>query len=117
MATTVVVSYQPWHVSMVFPTWSIPLNTDAGTDNITGLTASNISLYFRDTTTTPPIDTPGTGTLTIQTSNPASILYQPSTTDVASTFTGQIVIKAKFGPSFDNTTLTEYDGIPFVISY
>lgn len=113
----ILVSAQPWHISQTYPVWSIPLNTDAGPDNITGLTASNISLYFRNTTVTPPVDTIGTGTLTIQASNPASIFYQPSTTDVSSIFTGQIVIKAKFGPSFDATTEAIFDGIPFSISY
>lgn len=115
MAT--IVSYQSWHTGQTYPVWSIPLNTDAGPDNITGLTASNISLYFRNTTVNPPVDTIGTGTLTIQSSNPASIFYRPSTTDVASPFTGQIVIKAQFGPSFDATTQTEYDGVGFSITY
>lgn len=111
------VSYQQWHIAMTYPVWDIPLNTDEGPDNITGLTTSNISLYFRDTTTTPPADTIGTGTITILSYNPAEIYYKPSTTDVASAFTGAIVIKAKFPSAFDATTETVYDPIPFVISY
>jgi len=49
--------------------------------------------------------------------NPAEIYYKPSVGDVASTFTGQIVIKAKFPSAFDNTTEAIYDGIGFNISY
>ena len=112
-----IVSFQRWHVSETYPVWDIPLNTDEGPDDITGLSTSNISLYFRNTTVTPPVDTIGTGTITILSANPAEIYYKPSTTDVASTFTGAIVIKAKFPSAFDTTTQAVYDEIPFVISY
>lgn len=116
MATTGI-SYQPWHVGDTYPTWEIPLNTDAGPDNLTGVSAGNISLYFRNTTTNPPTDTIGTGTLTINSSNPAEIYYKPSTTDVTAPFTGQIVIKIQFGPSHSTADEAVYDGINFQISY
>lgn len=114
---TVNVSYQQWHTGMTFPAWDIPLATDAGPDDLTGVSVGDISLYFRNTTTNPPTDTLGTGTITIMSYNPAEIFYKPSTTDVASVFTGQIVIKAKMPPSHGTSDLTEWDGIPFSISY
>lgn len=111
------ISYQPYHIGDTYPTWEIPLNTDAGPDNLTGVSASNISLYFRNTTVNPPTDTIGTGTLTINSTNPAEIYYKPSTTDVASPFTGQIVIKVQFPPSHSSADEAVFDGIPFIISY
>jgi len=111
------ISYQKWHQHQTYPVWDIPLMTDEGPDNITGLSTSNISLYFRDTSTVPPTDTIGTGTITILSTNPAEIYYKPSTTDVASIFSGAIVIKAYFPSAFDTTTEAVYDEIAFSISY
>lgn len=117
MSSTNNVSYQQWHLSQTYPVWDIPLVTDEGPDDITGIPTNDIKLYFRNTTVTPPVDTVGTGTITVLNTNPAEIYYKPSTTDVASIFTGEIVIKVNFPSALDATTLAVYDGIPFVISY
>lgn len=111
------VSYQLWHVGMRFPAWDIPLATDEGPDDITGVSVGDISLYFRNTTTNPPTDTLGTGTITIMSYNPAEIFYKPSAADVASVFTGQIVIKINYPPSHTSTDESVFDPIPFSISY
>lgn len=117
MATTTIVSYQPYRVGNTFPSWLIPLNTDAGTDDITGVNLADITLYFRNTSVTPPTDSVGTGTISIQSANPAQILYKPSATDVASPFTGAIVVKAKFPPSHSTADEVVYDPLIFSITY
>ncbi len=74
-------------------------------------------MIFRNTQVSPVVDTPGTGTFSIKVAYPAEILYKPSPADVASAFTGELVIRAGFPPSNGAADQVEYDPImPFVIT-
>ena len=110
------VSAQPWYVGQTYPSWDILLTTDSGNDNLTGVIASNFTMIFSSTATRPPTDTIGTGTFTIKAINPAEILYKPSQADVASAFSGQLIVKAFFPPSNTNADEVVWDPIPFVIT-
>ena len=107
------VSYQPWRTGDRYPYWLIPLSTDAGPDDTTGVTVSGFSLIFR---TTGGVDTTGTGTFSSYQAYPASVVYKPSAADVASAFTGSIIVVAPFPPSSGAADTTSYDGIPFTIT-
>lgn len=107
-------SYQPWYVGQTYPSWDIPLNTDVGPDDLTGVDITKFTLYFRNASGQ---DTAGTGTFSIKTMNPAEVLYKPSTTDVASVFSGSLVIKAFYPPSNTSADEVVFDPITsFVIS-
>lgn len=110
------VSCQPWYVSQTFPPFDIPLNTDAGPDNLNGVDMTKFTMTFRNTTTRVPVDTPGTGTFTLKVANPAEIFYKPSIADVASAFNGQLIIKAFYPPSNTNADEVVFDPIPFIIT-
>jgi len=108
------VSYQPYPVGYTAAYWDIPLETDEGVDDLTNVSSSNITLYFRaDGSST---DVAGTGTLSIKAVYPAEILYKPSVADVASPFVGDIVIKALLPPSNTIADQAPYDPIRFIIS-
>jgi hypothetical protein len=109
----VVTSYAPWYVGDTYPVWDIPLMTDGGSDNITGVSIANFTLIFR---TLNGVDTTGTGTFSVKTNSPAEIYYKPSLTDVASPFTGYIIIEALFPPSNSTTDKVIWDPIPFTIT-
>lgn len=98
-----------WYANQTFPSWDIPLNTDSGPDDLTGV--SGITLYFRSG----PTDTAGTGTITTKATYPAEILYKPSVADVSAPFYGYIVIKAFMPPSNTSADEAIWDGIPFSI--
>lgn len=110
------VSYQPWYVLDTFPGWSIPLATDNGVEDLTGINTNDITLIFRNTSVRPSVDTVGTGTFTITNVKPATLLYKPSAADVASAFSGFIIIRILFPPSFGPADEVVYDPLPFVIS-
>src|SRR5579885_2603484 len=103
------ISYQPWYQRQTFPAWDIPLNTDSGTDDITNVNINTFVMVFRSSTGS---DTTGTGTFTVKTLNPAEVYYQPSSTDEANPFSGQLVISATEPGGF--TVI--WDPIPFVIT-
>jgi hypothetical protein len=106
--------FQPWYKTQTYPIIQIPLNAEGVADNITGMTAGNFVMKLRNTTSAPPIDTTGTGTFGIVTSNPAVISYQFSAADVATAWGGSLVVEATF-PN-PNTGLAVYDPIPFTVS-
>ncbi len=108
------VSNQPWYVGQTFPAFDIPLNTDAGGDDLTGVNASNMSMIFRNTNA--GTDFTGTGTFSIKVVNPAEVLYKPSQADVASPFNGTLIVTAFFPPSGTAADKVVYDPIPFVIT-
>ena len=110
------VSYQNWYVGQTYPSWDITLNTDAGADELTGVSASNFTMIFSNTSARPAVDTTGTGTFTIKVITPAEILYKPSQADVSGAFSGQLIVKAFFPPSNTNADEVVWDPIPFVIT-
>lgn len=110
------ISYTPWYVGMTAPIWDIPLATDSGNEDLTGISPSNITLIFRNTSVRPTVDTPGTGTFYIKSVNPGELYYKPSIADVASAFSGVIIIKIAFPPSYGAADLIEYDPLNFVLS-
>lgn len=103
--------YQPWYKLDTFPALQIPLFVESNPDNITGLAANNFTMVLRNTATGTPVDTTGTGTFIIVTSNPAVIQYQFSAADVANTFSGFLSVRAQFP-----TGLAVYDPIAFTIT-
>jgi hypothetical protein len=108
------VSYQPWYVGQTFPSWDIPLTTDGGADDLTGVDITKFTLYFRNANGQ---DTAGTGTFSVKTISPAEVLYKPSLTDVAAVFSGSLIIKAFYPPSGTSADEVVFDPItPFVIS-
>lgn len=87
------ISYQPWYQGATDPAWDIPLNTDAGADDLiaSNINQASFTMTFRSTNGQ---DTLGTGTFTVKATSPAEVYYQPSAADVAATFTGYLFIKA-----------------------
>lgn len=110
MATTI--SYQPWRVGQTYATWEIPMMTDGGAEDLSNITVSNYSLWFR---TLNGAETQGAGTITLQSAYPGVLLYKSVAADVAAVFSGYIVIRGLYPPS--NTTADKpiYDPIPFSI--
>jgi hypothetical protein len=106
-------SYQPWYQGQTYPSWDIPLNTDAGPDNLTGVDITKFTMIFRNASGQ---DTTGTGTFSVKTANPAEVYYKPSVADVAAVFTGNLIVKAFYPPSGTNADEVVFDPIPFVIS-
>ncbi len=111
--TAPALGYQPWYVGMTYPALYIPLNVDSPsgqiTDTITSIPVGNFAMTIRSSG---GIDTTGTGTFVIVTTNPAVITYQFSSGDVATTGTYQLFIKA----TVPGSGLVIWDPIPFVIS-
>lgn len=106
-----------WYTGQTAPIWDIPLALDNNLqEDLTGVSAGNFTLIFRNTNRTPPIDIVGTGTLTIKSINPGELLYKPSAADVANPFSGEIVITANFPPSNTTADQVVYDPVPFVIA-
>ncbi len=106
--------YQPWYTGDTFPALTIPLNVEGSPDNITGLTTGSFAATMRRLDLQPNTDTPGTGTFTIVTANPAVITYQFSPGDVATAGTYSIFIKATF-PN-PGGGIAVYDPIPFTLT-
>lgn len=109
-------SYQPIYVGQTYPVWDFPLTIDGGYEDLTNISVNNISLIFRNTSVRPSVDTPGTGTFSIKMIYPGELYYKPSIADVASAFTGVIIIKIMFYPSYGIADLAIYDPIPFIIT-
>ncbi len=109
-------SYQAWYAGQTSPIWDIPLATDAGNEDLTGVSTGNITLIFRNTSVRPTVDTVGTGTFYIKSVNPGELYYKPSVADVASAFNGVIIIKILFPPSFSATDEVVYDYLGFTIT-
>ena len=107
------VSNQPWPRYQTYPTWDIPLNTDAGPDNLTGVNINTFVMIFHPAN---GADTIGTGTFSVRANSPAEIYYKPSIADVANVFTGWLIIRAYFPPSNSATDEVEFDGIQFNIT-
>src|SRR5712692_5787350 len=110
------VSYQAWYVGMTAPIWDIPLATDSGNENLIGISPSNITLIFRNTSVRPSVDTVGTGIFTIKSVSPGELFYKLSVDDVANAFSGFVIVKIAFPPSYGPADIIEYDPIPFVLS-
>ena len=85
----------PWYVGDSQPL-IITLNTDAGSDDITGLSAGAFSLSIKNGN---GIDTTGVGTFTVTTSSPAVVTYATSSSDAYSSTVGiyNLFVKANFG--------------------
>lgn len=111
-----ITSYQPWPVAQTYPVWDIPLATDSGNEDLTNISVSNITMIFRNTSVRPTQDTVGTGTFFIKAVNPGELYYKPSVADVASAFSGLLIVKIAFPPSYGAADLVEYDPINFVLS-
>lgn len=109
-------SYLPWYQNQTFPSLDIQLATDAGNEDLTGVNAGNISMIFRNTAVSPPVDVVGTGAFSIKVVNPGELLYKFSPADVASAFTGLLFVKINFPPSGSNLDTVVYDPIPFTIT-
>lgn len=104
--------YQPWYKTETYPSLQIPLNVEGNADNITSLTAASFTMILRNTSVAPAADTIGTGTFAVVTPNPAVITYTFSTTDVATVWSGFLIVKA----TFTGGGIAVYDPIPFAIS-
>ncbi len=61
-------------------------------------------------------DTTGGGTFSVKSLNPAEVYYKPIPNDVATVFTGWIIIKALFPPSNSVNDEVIYDPIIFNIT-
>ena len=110
------ISYQAWYQFQTYPIWDIPLTTDNGNEDLTNISVNNITMIFRNTSTRPSTDTVGTGTFYIKNTNPGELLYKPSIADVASTFTGFLIVRIVFPPSYGPADLVAYDPVSFTIS-
>lgn len=88
----------PWYVSDQAPAWTITLNTDSGTTNLTGLTTSAFTAKIKNNAT--GVVSTGTGTFTIQQTNPGIIQYQTSSADVSTIgiYTVYVVVAFSNGP-------------------
>ena len=108
--------FQPWYATQVYPALQIPLNTDSAPDNITGLTASNLTMILRNISLTTPTDTTGAGTFTIVTANPAVVNYQFNILDVNVTQTTNflLIVEAVFPGAGGGKAV--YDPFPFTIT-
>jgi hypothetical protein len=106
------VGYQPWYQGDTYPALQIPLNVEGNADNITGLTASSFTMILRNTGGANPVDTVGAGTFTIVTSSPAVVDYTFSPNDVATVWSGYLVVKAVF----PGGGVAIYDPIAFSIT-
>jgi hypothetical protein len=100
------VSFQPWYTGQTYPAWEIPLATDAGNEDLTGVDVTKFSLTFRDQS---GVDRLGTGTFWEKSLN--TVVYKPSPGDVAQPFTGFLIPKALFPPSNSNLDEVVYDPI------
>lgn len=109
-------SIAPWYSGQTYPSLDIPLATDAGTEDLTGVNSANITMIFRNTAVSPAVDTTGTGTFSIKSVNPGELLYKFSPADVAVAFNGLLFVKINFPPSGSNLDTVVYDPIPFTIS-
>jgi hypothetical protein len=109
------VAFQPWYVHQTFPAISIPLDVEGNPDNITSLTTASFTMVIRNLATN--IDTTGTGTFGITTSNPAVITYQFSDADTQIATNVNLFIKANFpaaSPSLAGVAI--YDPIAFTFT-
>lgn len=95
----------PQYVGRYGKPWTITLNTDSGADNITGINAASISVTLRSAGGT---DVVSTGAITVVTSNPAVIQWQPTSADYAAAgeFSADVTVTFPTGP-------VDYDPIPF----
>ena len=107
------ISYQPWYVGQTYPSWDIPLATDAGNEDLTGVDITKFTMIFRTSTGT---DTTGTGTFSIKVTNPAEVFYKPSVADVSSAFNGTLIVKALYPPSGTTSDEVVFDPLPFQIT-
>lgn len=102
-------AYQPWPKGQTYPALKIPLNVEGNADDITNLVTTNFTMILRNTGVAPASDTIGTGTFAIVTASPAVITYTLSASDVASVWTGSLLVKAVFSGG----GIAIYDAIPF----
>ncbi len=74
----------PWIKSQfkaqLAPLWEISLETDSGTVDLSGLSDSDLSIYFKNIINA--IEIQGAGTLHIVQSNPGIVSYQVNVADV-----------------------------------
>src|SRR6266702_978556 len=102
------VSFQPWYTGQTFPAWEIPLATDAGNEDLTGVDVTKFSMTFRDQSGN---DRLGTGTFAVKTISPAVVIYKPTQGDVAQPFTGFLIVKSFYPPSNTNADEPVWDPI------
>lgn len=92
----------PWHEGQLAPLWSISLITDAGPDNINGITSGACAISFLNVAT--GVKTSGVGSFAIVQNYPAIVSYQLASADVATTGTYSVTLTIQFsnGPkSYD----------------
>lgn len=82
------------------PLWTISLTTTSGIAvNLTGLTDSALSIYFKNLST--GVETPGVGTLHIVQANPGIVSYQVDASDVViGNYDVRLWITFSNGPDF-----------------
>jgi hypothetical protein len=111
MATTI--DYQPYYKGVTYPSWDIPLARDGGSEDLTGVDLTTFKMVFHPAS---GADVIGAGTFSIKALFPAEVYYKPDPTDVASTFTGTLFIKAFFPPSGTNLDEVLWGPINLTIS-
>lgn len=100
---------QPWYTTQTYPALTIPLYVETVPDNIASLGSGQFSMIMRPNSGS---DIPGTGTFNVVANNPAVVTYTFSTADVASAFTGELIVKA----TFPNGGIAVYDPLSFSVS-
>ena len=73
-------SLSPWYQGMLSPAWKLSLTTESGNADLTGVSASALSLQFHNLAS--GIATIGAGTFSIVQASPAIVQYQLATNDV-----------------------------------
>lgn len=113
--------YQAWYVGQTYPSWDFPVTAGGAAENLAGVDVTKWTLYFKNNS---GLETAGTGTFSLKASSPGEVLYKPTQTDVTAlnasfvngAFSGNIIIKALYPPSFTNADEVVFDPIPFTIS-
>ena|SRR5450755_4763531 len=106
------IDYQPYYIGQTAGYWTVPLLVGGSSpENLGSVSSSNITLYFGSG----GVEFAGSGTITIKSSYPAFILYKPSPGDVALPFSGVVVVRAFYPPSFTSADEVCFDPLPFVI--
>lgn len=90
-------TYKTANNTQLAPLWTESVMSDSGPENLTGLSDSALSIYFKNTSN--GVETQGVGTLHISQANPAIVTYQPSSADVVvGMFRAMLWIQFSNGP-------------------
>ncbi|GCE14196.1 hypothetical protein [Tengunoibacter tsumagoiensis] len=95
----------PWYKGDTAPSWTISLIPDSGTINVASLSPSSFTLLIKNTDN--GVEVVGSGTFSAITaasgSTPASVVYQPSSADVASLGNYVLFLVISFPGGFTET--------------